>query len=378
MNYSHILVHYAEIGLKGKNRKLFEEKLVDNMRLALFGCDVKVRRLYGRILIELNDQNIKEISDKLVKVFGISSFSPVVTTKPELDLIKQAAVDLVGQTEKEWQTFKAITKRANKNFETNSMEVSMQIGEVVLNAVPDKKVDVHKPDLEIRVEITDKHAFIFTEKIQGPGGLPVGSSGKVVSLLSGGIDSPVASWQLMKRGCEVIFVHFHSAPQTTQAAIDKVQELADELAQWQPNTKTHMIPFLDIQNEIVKETKGEYRVVLYRRFMFKIADQIAKKENAKALVTGESVGQVASQTLDNIAAINDAVTIPILRPLIGMDKIEIIERAKQINTYELSILPHDDCCTLFVPRHPATRANIGITRQEEGKLDSEKLINDAL
>jgi len=380
MNYTHILIHYAEIGLKGKNRIVFEQQLVRNIKTALSDCDIKgVRRLFGRIVIELDTTRKldNQITRKLERVFGISSFSPVVAVKTDFDQIQETALEL-AQDNKDWQTFKVTTKRSHKLFPATSMEVSRDIGAYVLNNIADKKVDIKNPDLMVRIEITEKKTYVFTEKIQGPGGLPVGSSGTVVSLLSGGIDSPVASWQLMKRGCEVVFVHFHSSPQTSQAAIDKVQELAEILSQWQIKTKVYMVPFLDIQKEIVKECQGEYRVVLYRRFMFRIAEQIAKQEQAKALVTGESVGQVASQTLENIAAINDAVTIPILRPLIGLDKIEIIDLAKKIETYETSIIPHDDCCSLFVPRHPATKANIGVARQEEGKLDVEKLIYEAL
>ncbi|MFH1314882.1 MAG: tRNA uracil 4-sulfurtransferase ThiI, partial [Candidatus Uhrbacteria bacterium] len=297
--------------------------------------------------------------------------------KNDFDLIQETALELVRSSESDWQTFKVITKRSHKLFPATSMEVSRDVGARVLEQTK-KAVDIHNPDLTIQIEITEKQTYIFTEKIPGAGGLPVGSSGTVVSLLSGGIDSPVASWQLMKRGCQVIFVHFHSAPQTSQEAIDKVQELSELLSPWQIKTKLYLVPFLNIQKEIVKECRGEYRVVLYRRFMYRIAEQIAEQENAKALVTGESVGQVASQTIENIATINDAVTIPILRPLIGLDKIEIIDRAKQIGTYELSILPHEDCCSLFVPRHPVTKSNIGVARKEEGKLDVDKLITNAI
>lgn len=259
-----------------------------------------------------------------------------------------------------------------------SMEVSRDVGEYVLDNTKDKSVKIKNPDLEIMVEIVNQFAYVFAEKLPAPGGLPVGSSGTVVSLLSGGIDSPVASWMLMKRGCEVVFVHFHSVPQTERASVDKVKELAEKLSRWQIKTKIYLVPFLDIQKEIVKETKGDYRVVLYRRFMYRIAEAVARLENAKALVTGEAVGQVASQTLENIAAINDAVTIPILRPLIGMDKNEIIDRAKAIDTYELSIVPHGDCCSLFVPRHPVTKGRIDVAQVEEEKLNTENLISSAL
>ena len=397
MKYSHILIHYAEIGLKGKNRTIFEQQLVQNIRLALKDCQgvKEVRRLFGRIVVVMDGSQDHEIiklcTERLQKVFGISSFSPTVVVKTDFDQIKDTALDLAQSTESDWQTFKVSTKRSHKLFPATSMEVSRDVGAYILERLSAQnpplippwkggkvKVNIKDPDLLIQIEITEKQTYVFTEKITGAGGLPVGSSGTVVSLLSGGIDSPVASWQLMKRGCPVVFVHFHSAPQTSQAAIEKVRELAQLLSKWQIKTKVYMVPFLDIQKEIVKECRGEYRVVLYRRFMYRIAAQIAEQEKAKALVTGESVGQVASQTIENIAAINDAVTIPILRPLIGLDKIEIIDRAKQIGTYELSILPHDDCCSLFVPRHPVTKSNIGIARIEEEKLDFQRLIRDAI
>ena len=384
MKYSHIIVHYAEIGLKGKNRAFFEQQLVRNIRQALEGLDEvkEVRRLFGRIVVILNEspehENMKTCSERLAQVFGISSFAFAVAVKTDFDVIQQSALELARSSESEWQTFKVKTKRSHKLFPATSMEVSRDVGAYVLDKMPNKKVDIKNPDLMVQIEITEKKTYVFTEKIQGAGGLPVGSSGTVVSLLSGGIDSPVASWQLMKRGCQVIFVHFHSAPQTSQAAIDKVEELSELLSKWQIKTKLYLVPFLNIQKEIVKECRGEYRVVLYRRFMYRIAEQISQQENAKALVTGESVGQVASQTIENIASINDAVTIPILRPLIGLDKIEIIDRAKQIGTYNLSILPHDDCCSLFVPRHPATKANIGLARSEEGKLNVKELVYEAI
>ncbi len=380
MKYTHILIHYAEIGLKGKNRALFEQKLVRNIKTALEGCDIKgVRRTFGRIMVELDETRKldNKITRQLERVFGIASFSPVVSVKNDFDKIQETALEL-AQASKDWKTFKVATKRSQKLFPATSMEVSRDVGAYILENMPDKKVDIKNPDLMVRIEITEKKTHVFTDKIPGGGGLPVGSSGTVVSLLSGGIDSPVASWQLMKRGCQVIFVHFHSAPQTKKAAIDKVEELASILSKWQIKTKVHMVPFLDIQKEIVKECRGEYRVVLYRRFMVKIAERIARKERAGALITGESVGQVASQTIENIAAINDAITIPVLRPLIGDDKNEIIEKAKRIDTYETSIIPHDDCCSLFVPRHPVTKANIAVARSEEGKLDVIKLIEEAI
>ncbi len=378
MKPTHFIVHYAEIGLKGKNRKRFEDQLINNIKHSLKGTGIKsVNRIAGRILIELGSKpKLEQIIEQLRRVFGVSHFSPAVKTKAKFDEIKAVALNFAKNLD--WDTFRVTTRRSNKLFPMNSMEVSREVGAYILDNSDDKKVKIKDPDLEIQIEIVDQEAFVFADKIRAFGGLPVGSSGKVVSLLSGGIDSPVASWRLMKRGCEVVFVHFHSRPQTDRASVDKVVELAEILSGWQIKTKLYLVPFLEIQKAIVQETKGDYRVVLYRRFMYRIAEAVAKKEKARALVTGEAVGQVASQTLENIAAINDAVTIPILRPLIGMDKNEIINEAKTINTYEQSIVPHGDCCSLFVPRHPVTKGSVRVAREEEGKLNVELLVNNAL
>lgn len=379
MKPTHIIIHYAEIALKGNNRIIFERQLIKNIKLALADLGIKkVNRLLGRIVIPIPEGlEPEKIAGRLSKIFGIVHFSFAVETKNELDQFKQTALEL-ARANSDWQTFKIVTKRSNKLFPITSMEVSREIGAFVLEQTENKKVDVKKPDLKIEIEIIDKQSYVYAGRIAGPGGLPVGTSGRVVSLLSGGIDSPVASWKLMKRGCENVFVHFHSLPQTDRASVEKVKELAGLLSAWQSNTIIYLVPFLDIQKAIVQETKGDYRVVLYRRFMYRIAEAIARDEKIKALVTGESVGQVASQTLDNIETINAAISIPVLRPLIGSDKIEIIDEAKKINTYELSIVPHGDCCSLFVPRHPVTKAKIHIAEAEEAKLDVEKLIQDAI
>ncbi len=349
-----------------------------NIRAALGGTGIgSVKKISGRLLLSIkDDKNLERIMVSLSRVFGIAHFSRATETKTDLDSINKAALRVASELE--WDTFKVSTKRSNKEYPQTSMEVSRDVGQYILENMKGKKVKIKNPDLELRIEIVEKNAYILGQKIPGPGGLPVGVSGKVVSLLSGGIDSPVASWMLMKRGCDVVFVHFESTPQTDRASVEKVKELALKLSKWQRPSKIHLVPFLDIQKEIVKETKGDYRVLLYRRFMYRLAEAIAETENAKALVTGESVGQVASQTLENIAVINDAIIIPVLRPLIGMDKEEIIERAKVIDTYELSIIPHDDCCSLFVPRHPVTKGKINITREEESKLEADDLIAQAL
>jgi thiamine biosynthesis protein ThiI len=258
------------------------------------------------------------------------------------------------------------------------MDIEREIGLSCCKKFQDKSVNLSQPDRTIFIELVEKWAFVGREKISGSGGLPTGSSGKILALLSGGIDSPVASYQMLRRGCEVDFIHFHSYPYVDEASVSKVKDLAFHLSHWQKTTKLYLIPFLEVQKKIVMETRADYRIILYRRYMFRTAQCLAKKIKAQALVTGESLGQVASQTLENISLIQQVVSLPIFRPLIGYDKNKIITQAKQIKTYELSILPHQDCSSLFVPEHPVTKAQYFLVENEEIKLPQENLINDML
>jgi len=381
MNYTHIIIHYAEIGLKGRNREKFERRLIDNIKQKLdVFKDVKVLRYYGRIVIDLGKDNteLDNISSELSRTFGISSFSPAVKCQNDIDKINQTSLDLLNGVTDEYKTFKVATKRSFKEFPLNSMEVSKQVGAYLLTNGIDKKVDVHHPDLLLQVEVTEKGSFVFHEKIKGPGGLPTGISGRIMCLLSGGIDSPVAAWRMMKRGCKVEFLHFHSHPYTDRASLDKVDDLVKVLSSWQGESVMYQVPLIDIQKEVVKETASAYRVVMYRRFMYRIAEKLCKKHKISAIVTGESIGQVASQTLNNILVIDESINWPVIRPLAGDDKEEIIDMAKAIGTYEISIRPHDDCCSLFTPRNPIVHGKLSTALEEESKLKVDTLIDRAL
>ncbi|MBU3924333.1 tRNA 4-thiouridine(8) synthase ThiI [Patescibacteria group bacterium] len=405
-----IIIHYAEIALKGENRRNFEKKLVENIKLGLknLSCE-KISRISGRILIYPKDNaEIKKFKTALNYVFGISHFSFGWEISADLEEIKitlaemlkkriagDSSISLCGDyfeqcrnaqdgnfIKKKIVTFRITARRAEKNFPKTSEEINREIGEYVLEKLKVKseklKVKLKNPDINCFIEIVEGKALIYFEKIKGLGGLPVGTSGKVLSLISSGFDSPVAAWRLMKRGARVDFIHFHSYPRTGKASINNVKNLIKILNKYQFNSTLYLAPLLDIQREIFSKCEERLRIILYRRFMFRIAEALAWKIGAGALVTGESLGQVASQTLENIGVANNAVSIPIFRPFIGADKIEIIDEAKKIGTYEFSSQPYEDCCSLFTPRHPATKARLGQVEFEESKLDSEKLIKEAI
>ena len=366
------LVHYGEIGLKRGNRSYFEKKLAQNIKMSLkgMGC-AEVRRIYGRLLVMLRPEaEVEAIRERLGKVMGIAHFELALETALDINAIRAAALELVK--DQQFKTLKVETKRANKRFPLTSPEISAKVGATLLGATG-ASADMHTPDLRCNIEIVDEAAYVYVEKIRGVGGLPVGASGKVLVMLSGGIDSPVAAWRMMKRGVKALFVHFYSYPYTDKASLEKVEELVAILASWNYRTLIHLVPFADVQREIVTQTPAPYRVILYRRMMVRIAQQIASAAKAECLVTGESLGQVASQTLGNLRVIEEAAEIPILRPLIGDDKAEIMELAENIGTFEISILPHDDCCSLFVPDHPATNASLEAIEAAEAALDVDKL-----
>lgn len=390
------LIHYGEIGLKGENRPFFERKLVQNIKSVLADLTPlsKIRtltRLYGRLFLEItgnstalprvkesaglqNDKNA--IKGRLRKVFGIANFSGAFLVDRNLDILKHTIWEEIKKR-RPFSTFRIRTSRADKNFPLTSRDIEFEVGGFI-KAKSKARVDLEEADLTCFIEILSKEALFYFDKIPGPGGLPVSTAGKVVTLLSGGIDSPVAAWQIAKRGARSIFVHFHSYPQTDKASQENVKELVKELTKWQLSSKLYLVPLLDIQKEIVAQCPTKLRVILYRRMMLRLAEKIARKEKAKALVTGESLGQVASQTLENINAISRIVDLPIFRPLIGMDKEEIINLAKQIGTYEISVRPYEDCCSLFVPEHPETKAKLAEVERAEEELEVEKLIEDAL
>ena len=371
------LVHYGEIGLKRGNRSFFEKKLAQNIKLSLkgMGC-AEVRRIYGRILVILHPEaDVAAIQERLGKVMGIAHFELALVAEQTIDAIQDAALELVKG--RQFKTLKVETKRANKRFPLTSPEISAVVGAHLLSATG-ASADMHTPDLRCNIEIVDEAAYIYVEKIRGVGGLPVGASGKVLIMLSGGIDSPVAAWRMMKRGVKALFVHFYSYPYTDKASLEKVEELAEILATWNYRTQIYLVSFAEVQREIVTQTPAPFRVILYRRMMVRIAQQIAAAAKAECLVTGESLGQVASQTLRNLRVIEEVAEVPILRPLIGDDKAEIMDLAEQIGTFEISTLPHDDCCSLFVPEHPATNASLEAVQEAEAALDINALVKLAV
>ena len=377
MNY--IVCHYHEIALKGKNRKFFENKLVENIKKSLpQGSFEFVKRISGRIIVKLNDvglKNKKKVEDSLKNVFGIVHFAFTDTCEPEIEIIKKKVLEKLKT--KNFKTFRISTQRSDKRFPLTSQQVNEKIGAFSVKNLK-KSVKLEKSGVNCFVEITDKQAFLYTKKIKGSGGLPVGTGGRAAVLLSGGIDSPVAAYLTIKRGVQVSFVHFHAHPYTDKASIDKVKSIIKILNKFQFNSRLYLVPFADIQKQILLKTFSKLRVILYRRFMLRIAEEIAKKEKALALVTGDSIGQVASQTLGNIYVISKSANLPILRPLIGFDKEEIINLAKKIKTFDVSILPHQDCCARFLPRHPETKADSKKVESEEKKLDVKKMIEKAV
>lgn len=365
-----VICHYGEIGTKGKNRSFFEKKLVSNIGKAL--PDARILSPPGRVVVFSKE---KELRKKLKRVFGISyfSFARIVPSK-EKEIEREV---LSTVKEKDFTSFRITVRRSCKDFPLSSMEFAAKLGEKVQKEVK-KKVDLENPDLNTIVEITPKETYIYTEKIKGAGGLPVGVSGKVVSLLSGGIDSPVSSFLMAKRGAKNVFVHFHAYPSTSKESIEKAKKIVEILSLYQGKSVLYLVPFDDVQKEVVLNTKDSTRVLIYRRLMMRIAKEIAKKEKAKAASSGESLGQVASQTLENIAVTDDAIDLPVLRPLAGFDKEEIIKIGKEIGTYETSILPEEDCCVRFLPKKPETKGSIPETRKEEENLDVKEMVKRAL
>ena len=402
-----ILIHYGEIALKGKNRNYFESRLIQNIKnqLEIFapGSFSNVYKISGGILVELNKKparnatparndvatsgehsvaggeikNSDAIKDALLHTFGIANFLFAVKIKLDLETLKKSAFDFTKS--KEFKTFCVRTQRSDKNYNLTSQQINEQVGEYIFEKFErKKKVDLKNPDLEIFINILHKFALISSEKIQGLGGMPVGTGGKAMVLMSGGFDSPIAAWFLMKRGVSVHFAHFHSIPYTSKASIEKVSNLIKALKKYGSSEIMYSIPFADVQKEIMMKTPAPLRVILYRRFMIRIAEALAKKEKALALITGDSVGQVASQTLENILAVNEAANLPVFRPLIGMDKEEIMQIARKIGTYDISKLPHDDCCTRLMPKNPETRAKLKDVLEAEKNLDIEKIIQETL
>ncbi len=376
VKYDTVLIRYGELSTKGKNRKDFITRLFHNVKYMLRDYpNLEYRKTFDRIYIKLTDEDPEEITAKLKKVFGISSFSFTEKVANDIETLKNTCVRIAQETDK--KTFKMITKRHDKSYPMHSDAVNREVASAILHQTG-LKVDVHNPDLPIRIEIHNDCAYITSEKIPGAGGYPSGINGRVLLMLSGGIDSPVAAYQLMKRGLYVEAIHFSSPPYTSENAKQKVLTLASMVSEYQGHMKVHVINFTDLQLQIYKTAGDPYAVTLMRRMMFRLAQRVAENNRCLAIGTGESVGQVASQTLESIACINNVCTIPVFRPLICNDKIEIIDLARKIGTYETSILPFEDCCTIFDPKNPVTKPSIEKSEYYESKFDYEKLIDEAI
>lgn len=384
--YNTYMIRYGEIGLKGKNRPAFERRLMDNIYRALRKLELpcRVQRVYGRILVE-SEAEPARVVDILSKVFGVVGVCPALRLPLEEQAINEGALAAMQDAATRVPlpagaalTFKVQARRSNKQFPLTSPELNGLVGGYLLEHFPGLQVDVHAPMIKVQVEIRESNAFVYAADIPGVGGLPVGVSGKALLLLSGGIDSPVAGWMAMKRGIEIEAVHFYSFPFTGEKSLEKVRDLCRILTNYTARVKIHIVHFTDIQKEIQKNCPEELRITLMRRMMFRLAARIAHKQGALALVTGESVGQVASQTLESMRVINQVIDIPVLRPVVGMDKLEIVDRAQAIGTYETSILPYEDCCTLFLPKHPATRPRLEQVLDAEQMLDIDSLLTGAL
>jgi len=372
-----VVVHYHEISLKGGNRPLFLRRLRDNLLRATAGCGVRgARQLPGRLVLDLDpDAPPGPLRAAIATVFGIANFARGLSVAPSLGAVTEAALGLLAG--RSFESFRIKTRRTFKVFPMTSEEVNRHLGALVLQRYS-TRVDLTRPALTVYVELLPREALVYVDRDRGLGGLPVGVSGRVLSLLSGGIDSPVAAWRLQKRGCEVEFVHFHSVPYLADTSQAKARALVGRLVRHQFRARLWLVPFGEIQREVVLAVPPPLRVIVYRRLMARIAEALAHRVGALALVTGESLGQVASQTLENIARTTEVATLPILRPLIGTDKEEIIREAQAIGTFDISVEPDQDCCTLFVPKHPETRATAPQLARAESGLDVVRLVETAV
>lgn len=382
--FTAFLIKYAEIGVKGKNRYLFEDALVKQIKYALKKCEgsFEVRKTDGRIYVDaVSEFDFDESVAHLQKVFGISGICPVVYVEDEgFEKLGETVVRYIDDVYPDkHKTFKVAARRARKNYPLNSMEINVEMGGIILDAYPEMSVDVHHPDILLNIEIRDK-IYIYSEIIPGPGGMPVGTGGKAMLLLSGGIDSPVAGWMIAKRGVKIDAVYFHAPPYTSERAKQKVVDLARKVAAYTGPIYLHIINFTDIQLYIYDKCPHDELTIIMRRYMMRIAEHIAKETECLGLITGESIGQVASQTMHSLMATNEVCELPVYRPLIGFDKMDIVDISEKIDTYETSILPYEDCCTIFVAKHPVTKPNLNIIRKHEQHLQEkiDELVQTAL
>ncbi len=375
MRFHSFLIKYGEIGLKGKNRYLFEDALVRQMRFALKAVDGSffVHKAQGRVYVECEGEyDYEETIESLKRVFGIVGICPVVRVEDKG--IEQLSEDVVSYMKEVYpegnQTFKVEARRSKKQYPMTSMEINCELGGKILDAFPEMKVDVHHPDIRLNVEVREE-IYLYSEIIPGPGGMPVGTNGNAMLLLSGGIDSPVAGYMIAKRGVGLQATYFHAPPYTSERAKEKVVDLAKLVSKYAGPIQLHVVNFTDIQLYIYEKCPHEELTIIMRRYMMKIAEHFAEKNNCLGLITGESIGQVASQTMHSLAATNEVCTLPVYRPLIGFDKREIVEIAEKIDTYETSILPFEDCCTIFVAKHPVTKPNLERIIKSERNLEEK-------
>ncbi|WP_133143119.1 tRNA uracil 4-sulfurtransferase ThiI [Clostridioides difficile] len=381
MVYNILIVKYGEIGVKGKNRYIFENRLIRNIRNMLKPIGkFNVYKEYGRIYVDLEDYDYEEVIEEVRKVFGIVGVCPGVRAKKDYDTLKEIALKMLEEKiDAGYKTFKVESRRGDKSFGLTSQEMSMDIGGYLLSKVGDKiNVDVRNPEVKIKCEYREFHTMVYSDTILGYGGLPLGTNGRAMSLLSGGIDSPVATWMVAKRGMEVEAVHFHSYPFTSERSQEKVKDLAKILAKYCGRVRLHKVNILEIQKAIGENCNEEEATILSRRFMMRIAQRLSEKRHCDALITGESIGQVASQTIQGLTCTNAVVDLPVFRPLIAMDKSDIVDIAKKIGTFETSIVPEEDCCSVFSPRKPVTKPRLEKIEKSETALDIEKLVQDAI
>ncbi|MBT2656947.1 tRNA 4-thiouridine(8) synthase ThiI [Bacillus sp. ISL-18] len=380
MNYDRILIRYGEISTKGRNRHKFVEKLRKSVKLALASFPTsKIEASRDRMYVLINGENGTEIIEKLKHIFGIQSFSPAIKVERNVEALKDSALEFVRAHYKDGQTFKVTPKRSDKTFELNTDGINRTIGGYILQNIPGLRVDVKNPDINLRIEVREDAIYLSCENIPGAGGMPIGSNGKAMLMLSGGIDSPVAGYMAMKRGLEIEAVHFFSPPYTSERAKEKVIDLTKKLGEIYGSTiKLHIVPFTDIQQAIHEQIPENYTMTSTRRMMLRIADRIRMKQEGLAIITGESLGQVASQTLESMYTINEVTNTPILRPLITMDKTDIIKIAHEIDTLEISNRPYEDCCTIFVPASPKTKPRREKVQYYESFFDFTSLMEEAV
>ncbi|WP_390409233.1 tRNA uracil 4-sulfurtransferase ThiI [Lacticaseibacillus jixiensis] len=379
MQYDMIMVRYGELSTKGKNRSAFIGRLNGNITKALHEYpNLTIRPKRDRLHIELNGEDSTGVMQRLSQVFGIQSFSPSVAVAKDMAQVHAKVLELMAETAPQGASYKVATKRSDHTFELDTNGMNLNIGDFLTDARPDLKVQMKHPDITLRVEVRREAIYLSTTTVQGAGGLPVGTAGKAVLMLSGGIDSPVAGYLALKRGVDIEMVHFFSPPYTSDNALAKAKQLTAQLTPYVGSIRFIQVPFTEIQETVKAGVPEGYLMTIQRRFMLRLAEQIAHKQNALAIFNGESVGQVASQTLESMVAINDVTTMPIIRPVATMDKNEIIKIAEDINTYDLSIMPFEDCCTIFAPPRPKTKPNLEKTRYYESKLDVDGLLERAM